>query len=61
MSKKNEKMELCLCKRCLGAFSSTKRYMIERADLYAVIREPCTFCQVGMGYDFVITSNRTEE
>ena len=54
MSKENEKMELCLCRRCLEAFYRTHRYKIYRVDPYEVVREPCVYCQVGTGYDFVI-------
>lgn len=54
MNKENEKMVMCLCRRCLEAFYRTRRYKIYRADPYEVVREPCIYCQVGSGYDFVI-------
>lgn len=49
------KMELCLCRRCLESFFRTKRYCIRRSDPLEVIRDSCMVCQVGYGYDFVIT------
>ena len=49
------KMDLCLCKRCLEGFFRTGNYKIIRSDPIEVIREPCMMCQVGYGYDFVIT------
>lgn len=52
---KERKMELCLCKRCLEGFFRTGNYRIRRSDPIEVIREPCMMCQVGYGYDFVIT------
>ena len=52
---KERKMELCLCKRCLEGFFRTGNYKIRRSDPIEVIREPCMMCQVGYGYDFVIT------
>ena len=51
---REEKMELCLCKRCLESFFRTKQYTIRRLDPIEVIRDSCVMCQVGYGYDFVI-------
>ena len=51
---RERKMELCLCRRCLGNFFKTQQYYIRRLDPIEVIREPCMVCQVGYGYDFVI-------
>ena len=48
MRSRSKTIELCLCRRCLSAFYATKRYWIERVDPYERIREPCTFCQIGM-------------
>ena len=51
---REKKMELCLCRRCLGNFFKTQKYYIRRLDPIEVIREPCMVCQVGYGYDFII-------
>ena len=47
-------MRLCLCQRCVGAFFESKNYRIFRAKPLEVIKEPCDFCHVRLGYDFVI-------
>ena len=52
---RERKMELCLCRRCLEGFYRTQKYHIKRLNPIEVIREPCMMCQVGSGYDFVIT------
>lgn len=47
-------MKLCLCRRCVSAFSETNSYRIFRAHPLTIIKESCDFCQVRMGYDYVI-------
>ena len=56
---RERKMELCLCRRCLGNFFKTQKYYIRRLDPIEVIREPCMVCQVGSGYDFIIEPRDT--
>ena len=47
-------MRLCLCRSCVGAFFESNNYRIFRAKPLEVIKEPCDFCRVRLGYDFVI-------
>ena len=62
MQEKKDEMVLCLCRRCLQGFFATGRYHIERVDPYEVIKEACTVCQVGRGYDFrIITRTKRLE
>lgn len=56
MNTKN--LKLCLCTRCVGAFYASNCYQIIRAEPLEVIKEPCDFCQVRMGYDFDIKPSR---
>lgn len=53
--KNNEEMELCLCPTCASTFYATSSFRIYRKDLYQVNREICTFCNVRLGYDFLIS------
>lgn len=43
-----------LCPTCLNAFRNTKGIRVRRADLYQVIKEPCTYCQTRYGFDYYI-------
>lgn len=56
MNQKN--MHLCLCRSCVDAFYQSNSYRIFRAKPLEVIKEPCDFCQVRLGYDFVIKPDR---
>lgn len=47
-------VRLCLCQSCVSAFFESNNYRIFRAKPLEVIKEPCDFCQVRLGYDFVI-------
>lgn len=51
-------MRLCLCRSCVGAFFESNKYRIFRAKPLEVIKEPCDFCHVRLGYDFVIKPGR---
>ena len=52
MNKKNEKMVMCLCGRCVNSFFQTHKYRI--------IRESCTLCRLGRGYDYIIAPKYTK-
>ena len=60
MNKKNEKMVMCLCGRCVNSFFQTHKYRIIRVDPYNPIREACTLCRLGRGYDYIITPRLTK-
>ena len=52
-------MRLCLCQSCVGAFFKSNNYRIFRVKPLEVIKEPCDFCQVRLGYEFVIKPARS--
>ena len=60
MNKKNEKMVMCLCGRCVNSFFQTQKYRIIRVDPYDPIRESCTLCRLGRGYDYIIAPRYTK-
>ena len=60
MNKKNEKMVMCLCGRCVNSFFQTNKYRIVRVDPYNPIREACTLCRLGRGYDYIIAPRYTK-
>lgn len=49
-----EPMELCLCSRCASQFYNSRHYFIKRADYDQTAKEPCTYCNIRTGYDFLI-------
>ena len=60
MNKKNEKMVMCLCGRCVNSFFQTNKYRIIRVDPYTPIRESCTLCRLGRVYDYIIAPKYTK-
>ena len=50
-----QEMELCLCSFCAHTFYDMAEYRIVRKDPYQTEKEPCTYCSIRLGYDFVIT------
>ena len=48
------KFELTLCPKCLHNFASRPNTKVRRADYTNKHKEPCCFCQVSFGYDYVI-------
>ena len=60
MNKKNEKMVMCLCGRCVSSFFQTHKYRILRVDPDNLIRESCTLCRLGRGYDYIIAPRYTK-
>ena len=60
MNKKNEKMVMCLCGRCVNSFFQTHKYRIIRVDPYNPVRESCTLCRLGRGYDYIIAPRYTK-
>ncbi len=54
-AKDNSQMELCLCATCANSFYSIPTYRIVRKDPYQVDKEPCTYCGIRLGYDFLIS------
>lgn len=47
-------MELTLCSKCLRIFLLNDKTTIRRADPTQYEKEICCFCQVGIGYDYII-------
>ena len=47
-------MEICLCPRCASQFYNSPHYYIKRADYNQTTKEPCTYCNIRSGYDFLI-------
>ena len=48
------KIELPLCYRCYKEFDMNPDTVIRRANILQTVMEPCCFCQVRFGYDYVI-------
>lgn len=46
---------MCLCTTCRNRFYDTGAYRIERADRNQREKEPCTYCQIRMGFDYYVT------
>lgn len=46
---------MCLCPTCRNRFFDTGAYRIERADRNQREKEPCTYCQTRMGFDYYVT------
>lgn len=46
---------LSLCPKCRAEFFSVPENIIRRVDPLQVEKEPCDKCQVGYGYDYLIT------
>lgn len=49
------KMEMCLCPFCVRHFRDVPNQTVRRKDYQQEIKEVCTFCNIRMGYDYVIT------
>lgn len=47
-------MELTLCYKCLNNFRLDQNSIVRRADYMQLNKEPCSFCQVRMGYDYIV-------
>lgn len=45
---------MCLCPMCAKSFYCSKDHFIVRADKNQIIKEPCMFCSVRQGYDYLI-------
>ena len=54
---------LSLCPTCRQEFFDSKDYFIKRIDLFQSEKECCEKCQVGYGYDYLISKkyNRKEQ
>ncbi len=48
-------MILTLCPKCVQAYYDTESYFIHRRTYDQEIKEPCTMCNVGLGYDYEVT------
>lgn len=48
------KNELTLCPKCLSDFAANPNTRVYRSDYLQTNKEPCDFCQVRFGYDYVI-------
>lgn len=46
---------LSLCPKCRSEFFSVPENILRRVDPLQVEKEPCDKCQVGFGYDYIIT------
>ena len=52
---KPKALEVCLCHRCMGYFWDASKYIVRRKNPYQKIKDDCTFCNYGKGYDYLIT------
>ena len=55
-----KRLTLCLCPTCASAFYHSKDHYIRRVDLSATTKEPCDFCRIRQGYDFMISSMKKD-
>jgi len=51
-----DKMLLALCPACAAQFYNSERYIIRRVRRSQHVKESCTYCNRGRGYDYVITN-----
>lgn len=51
ISMKKDPMVMTLCGRCLSQFYFANCYRIRRKDECQCIKEDCTYCGCGKGYD----------
>ena len=49
---------MCLCFRCLKSFLRLSDHSVRRVDPYQIFKNPCTYCNNGLGYDYWIYSSR---
>lgn len=47
-------IEMTLCRRCRNQFELNPDYRIWRADFRQEEKDICSYCQVGLGYDYFI-------
>ncbi len=52
---------LSLCPRCRAEFFNVPENILRRVDPLQVEKEPCDKCQVGFGYDYLITKKRKHD
>lgn len=50
---------LCLCGKCRREFEGVPENLVRRIDPLNSTKEPCDKCQVGYGYDYLITKKHT--
>lgn len=49
-----EKMVMCLCPTCASNFFATGGFILRRADPAQAEKDTCTYCNIRMGFDYVI-------
>lgn len=49
-----ESIMMCLCPRCARAFEELPHHSVRRVDWRQQTKDTCTYCGVGMGYDYWI-------
>lgn len=54
MKKLDKPIVLTLCPVCAKPFYESEEHYIKRADLYQKRKEECMFCNLRMGYDYLI-------
>lgn len=50
----NDKALRTLCNVCAGRYYNSGDYIIRRASIDQIVKEPCQICQIHMGFDFII-------
>ena len=50
-----KQFSMTLCGRCLDSYRRSNAYHISRADPSQFVKEPCMFCGIRMGYDYLLT------
>lgn len=57
VQKKPKPLELCLCPRCAAQFYNSAKHYIKRADPEQMVKDTCTYCSTGTGYDYLVYDN----
>ena len=50
-----EQISMTLCGKCLDSYRRANAYHIRRANPSQLIKEPCMFCGIRLGYDYLLT------
>ena len=51
---RKEPTMMCLCPRCVRAFEERPHHSVRRVDWKQQAKDTCTYCGMGMGYDYWI-------
>ena len=54
-------MMVCLCRKCLNTFMELPGRYLRRVDRFQLVKEPCTYCSTGMGFDYWIFTKQQRQ